>query len=145
MKNLFSKSNILILTPLILVMVLDAVFTLAGQSEYYWQNYSLFNESSPLGQTLMLNPAYFILFFILYLPFVLFLATNLKKPFNIMIAIGFFLGHAWGSASWVPTIFHRLTGVYTTEEWWLTVGYFIVIAAISGLSIDKWLKTRRFE
>lgn len=139
-KNPFLKSNILILTPLILVMLLDLIFTLAGQPEYYWQNYNLFNEGSPLGPIVLAHhPGYFVLFFAFYLLFVLFLTTNLKRPFNIMVAIGFFLGHAWGSASWVSTIFYRLTDVYFVNEWYLIVGYFIFIAIISGFFINRWL------
>ena len=66
-KNPLSKNNLLILAPVILVMILDLVFTLVGQPAYYWQNYSFFNEGSPLGQILMQNPVYFILFSIFYL------------------------------------------------------------------------------
>ena len=132
----------MILTPVILVMILDLVFTVVGQSAYYWQNYGFFNEGSPLGQILMLNPACFILFFIFYLLFVIFLLGFLPKPFNIMVAVGFFLGHAWGSASWIPTIFHKLTGVYTINDWYLNIGYFVIIAMISGIFINKWLRVK---
>ena len=140
-KNPFSKSNILILVPVILVMLLDGVFTLAGQPAQYWQNYHLFNEASPLGQVLMLHPAYFVVFFVFYILFVMFLAANLKRPFNIIVALGFFLGHAWGSSTWVSTIFYKLTGVYAVNDWCLVVGYFIIIAVISGFCINKWAKT----
>ena len=132
--NPFSKNNLTILAPMILVMVLDLVFTLVGQPKGYWQDYGLFNEASPLGQILMLHPAYFILFFIFYLVFVIFLAGFLPKPFNIMVGVGFFLGHVWGSSTWLGTIFHG-------DVWYLTVGYFIFIAVVSGLCINRWLKT----
>lgn len=139
--NPLSKKNLLILTPVILVMILDLVFTMAGQPARYWQNYGSFSEGSPLGQTLMLNPAYFILFFIFYLFFVILLASFLPRPFNIMIAIGFFLGHVWGSSTWLGTIFYKLTGDYFSGNiWYLNVGYFIFIAVISGFCISKWLK-----
>ena len=137
-KNPFSKVNILFFFPLILVMILDLIFTLAGQSKYYWQNYTLFNEGSPLGPVLLsFHPGYFVLFFVFYLLFVLFLTTNLMKPLNIMAAVAFFLGHAWGSSSWVPTLFYKLTGVETTDGWCLTIGYFIIIAIISGFCINR--------
>lgn len=140
LRNPFSKQNVLILTPLILVMILDLIFTLAGQPKDYWQNYYLFNEGSPLGSILLpWHPGYFVLFFAFYLLFVLFLVTNLKRPINIMVAVGFFLGHAWGSASWVSTIFYRLTAVYFINEWYLIVGYFILIAIVSGFFINRWL------
>lgn len=139
-RNPFSRSNSLILIPVIVVMVLDLIFTMVGQSNYYWQNYSLFNEASPLGALLLsLHPGYFILFFIFYLLFVLFLLVNLKRPLNIIAAVGFFLGHAWGSSSWIPILAYRYD-LINVNNWYLTIGYFIIIAIISGLCINKWLK-----
>lgn len=145
-KTPFSKSNILILFPLVLVMVLDLIFTLVGQPEIYWQNYSLFDEGSPLGPVLLsYHPGYFVLFFIFYLLFVLYLINNLPRPFNIMVAVGFFLGHVWGSVSWVSTIFYKLAGTYAISHWYLAISYFIIIAIISGFCINRWLKIRNLE
>lgn len=145
MQNPFSKPNILILLPLILVMILDLIFTLAGQPEYYWQNYNLFDEGSLLGPVLLsYHPAYFVLFFALYLPFVLFLVTNLIRPLNIMVAVGLFLGHGWGSSSWIPIIFNKLTEAHV-DSWHLVIGYFAVIAIISGFCVNKWLKLKAIE
>ena len=142
MKNPFSKMNILIIAPLAVVMLLDGIFTLMGQPEAYWQDYTLFNEGSPLGQILMLNPLYFISFFIIYVILATILATNLKRPFNIIVWLGFFLGHAWGASTWVQTIFVNLTGIYEIDRWYLVVGYLVAISIISGVFINKWLKLR---
>lgn len=142
MKNPFSKNNLLIAAPLVIVMMLDGIFTMAGQPEAYWQNYALFNEGSPLGQSLMLNPAYFISFFLAYLILVSVLVISLKRPFNIMVWLGFFLGHAWGGSTWVNTILFKLTGICGIDGWYLMVGYFVLIAIITGLFIDKWLKLK---
>jgi len=140
--NPFSKQNILILIPLILVMILDLTFTLVGQPESYWYNYKFFNEGSPLGPVLMsYHPGYFILFFVFYLLFVLFLATNLPRPLNIIVAIGFFLGHAWGSSSWMQVIIYRFLSI-RINEWYSVIGYFVIIAIISGFCINQWLKTK---
>jgi hypothetical protein len=140
LKSPFSKTKILILAPVIMVMLFDGVFTLVGQPERYWQDYSLFNEGSPLGQVLMLHPLYFILFFIFYILFVMFLAANLKRPINIMVAVSFFLGHAWGGASWTPRIFYLLTGIHITGDWYPAIGYFVLISIVSGFFIDLWLR-----
>jgi len=140
MKNPFSKSNILILIPVILVMVLDLIFTLVGQPDHYWKNYGLFNESSPLGASLLsLHPGYFIIFFIFYLLFVLFLIVNLKRPLNIIVALSFFLGHVWGSSTWVTSLVYCYTSI-NIDSWYLIIGYFIIIAVVSGFCINKWLK-----
>ena len=141
-ENPFSKLNILIVAPVILVMALDTFFTLFGQSESYWHNYNFFNEGSPLGQTLMLNPLYFISFMVVYIILTLILITSLKKPFNIILGIGLFLGHSWGSASWIPIIFYKLIGNHDINEWYLTISYFIIISIVSGLCVNKWLKIK---
>jgi len=141
-KNPFSKSNALILAPLILVMVLDFAFTLIGQPESYWQDHLFFNEGSPLGNLLLpVSPIYFALFFIFYLLFVLFLAVNLKKPLNIMIFTGFFLGHSLGSASWVSLLFYRFFQI-SINSWYLIIGYIVLISIISGFCISRWLKNK---
>ena len=139
-KNPFSKPSILIFIPVILVMILDLTFTLVGQPDHYWENYSLLNESSPLGASLLsLHPGYFIVFFVFYFLFVLFLIVNLKRPLNIIVALSFFLGHAWGSSSWIPILAYRYTSIYI-DSWYLMIGYFIIIAVASGFCINKWLK-----
>ena len=141
-KSPFSRQNILILSPIILVMILDLVFTLLGQPPSYWQNYNLFNEGSPLGIILLsIHPAYLILFFILYLLFVLFLITNLKKPLKIIVALSFFLGHIWGSVSWIPVLLYNFSQIQI-DGWYLSIGYFIIISIVSGFCINKWLKTK---
>jgi hypothetical protein len=140
MKNPFSKTNIWLTAPLVLAMLLDGIFTLVGQPDIYWQNYSFFNEGSPLGQILMLNPLYFISFFIVYLILVAVLTTNLKRPFNIMVWLGFFLGHVWGASTWTYTIFTDLTGIYTVSSWYLVVGYIVIISVITSFFINKRLK-----
>jgi len=142
MKNPFSNTNVLIISPVIMVILLDVIFTLVGQPKSYWQNYTLFNEGSPLGQILMLSPIYFISFMIVYIVLISILIVNLKRPFNIMIGIGFFLGHFWGSSTWLYIIIKKLTGIYIMNDWYLVVGYIIVISIISGFCINKWFKSK---
>ncbi len=143
MKSPFSKNNLFIIAPLAIVMILDGVFTMAGQPDAYWQNYTLFNEGSPLGQSLMLNPAHFISFFIAYVVLVAILVVSLKRPLNVIVWLGFFLGHAWGGSTWAPKIFFDLTGIVANiDRWYLVVGYFILIAVIAGLFVNKWLKLK---
>jgi len=142
MKNPFFQSRALVLFPLILVMVLDLVFTIAGQPKYYWQDYRFFNEGSPLGPLLLSrHPGYFIIAFLIYLLFVLFLAVNLRKPFNIILVVALFIAHSWGSASWVPELFFRFFSFYI-DSWYLIMGYFFVIGIISGFCLNQWLKAK---
>ncbi len=135
--NPFSKSNIVIFIPLILVIGLDLIFTTIGQPEYYWQNHSFFNELNPISQILLsAGPVYWILISVLYTMLVLFLIANLPKPLNIMTAVAFFLGHAWGSASWVSEIIYKFFFV-ETNYWFVNIIYFIIIAIISGFCLNK--------
>lgn len=137
MKNPFSKTNIWITAPLMLAMLLDGIFTLVGQPDAYWQNHTLFNEGSPLGQILMLNPLYFVSFFIVYLILIPLLIVNLRRPLNIMVWLGFFLGHVWGASTWVYLIFTDLTGIYTINNWYLVVGYIIIVSVAASIFINK--------
>ena len=141
LKNPFKMPTLLILGPVVLVMILDLVFTLVGQPEAYWQNFQFFNEASPIGQKLLMtHPIFFILSFIFYTVFVLFLIVNLKRPLNIILALSAFLGHSWGSSSWVPKIFFNLTGFQLINNYYLILSYFILIAVFSGFCLNLWLK-----
>jgi len=123
-------------------MVLDLVFTLIGQSQDYWRNFQFFNEANPLaGFLLSHSPAIFILFFCAYLIFILFLISNLKKPFNLIFYIFFFLIHSWGGSSWLSELFFSYQANYFTD-WYLSMGYFVLISLVSGFSLSLWLKNR---
>lgn len=135
--NPFSKSDIIILIPLILVMVLDLTFTIIGQPNYYWNNHSYYQEENPVGQILLSSsPLYFIVFSVFYILFTLFLVVKLPKPLNIMVYIGFFISHAWAGASWLPEILSRFF-LIQTNEFYSGIVYFIIIAIISGLCFNK--------
>jgi hypothetical protein len=142
-KNPFYKSNILLVAPVIFVMLLDLFFTFWGQPEIYWQNFSFFSEGSPLGQFLMLNPLYFFVFFAFYLVFVTVLTGVLPRPLNFIVALSFYLGHIWGSSSWLDTIFYKLTGIMITGSiyWYLNVGYLIIISIVSGIFWNSYIKS----
>lgn len=140
--NPFSRANAFLVLPLILVMILDMGFTLIGQLQDYWRNFQFFNEANPTaGFLLSINPALFILFFFLYLIFVLFLIVNLKKPFNLISYIFFFLIHSWGSSSWLSELFFSYR-INSLGDWCLKIGYFALISLVSGFCINKWLKDK---
>jgi hypothetical protein len=142
LNNPFSKPYLFFVFPLILVMVLDLVFTLIGQSQDYWRNFQFFNEANPLaGFLLSHHPALFVLFFFIYLVFILFLTVNLKKPFNLILYIFFFLIHSWGSSSWLSELFFSYQANYLSD-WYLHIGYFVFISLVSGFSLNLWLKNR---
>lgn len=146
-RKLLSKSNILILTPLILVMVFDFVFTLVGQPAAYWQDFSLVREGNPVARFLLTwHYGYFTLVSFIYGFLVLLLVIKLKRPFNVILAVFLFISHGAASASWVPRIFEKITGTYPIDIWWyLNFCYYIFIAIISGFCINKWLKIKNLK
>ena len=140
MENFLSKQNLRVLWPLILVMVLDLIFTLAGQPEIYWRNYKLYNESNPLAAFFMeKHPILFIFAYILYFLFILFLSANLKRPLSFMLIISVFLIHAWATTSWVPTL---LYSTFSSKINWFysSIAYLVFIGLITGLSVNKFLR-----
>jgi len=138
--NPFSKENIFIVFPLALVTTLDLIFTLIGQSQDYWRNFQFFNEANLFARFLLsVNPALFVLLFFLYFALVLLFIFNLKKPFNLMLYIFFFLIHSWGSSSWLSELFFSYQVDYL-KDWYLHIGYFLFISLVSGFSLILWLK-----
>jgi hypothetical protein len=145
-KKIFSGKNLSFVFPVLLVMAIDFIFTMVGQPAGYWSNHVFLNEGSPLGIFfLSRNPLFFVLFFILYLLFVFLLIIKLKRPFNIIAGIGFFLGHVWGSSTWIPILVYRYTGQFYLSDWYFTIGYLIFISAISGIFINQWFKSNKSE
>lgn len=144
MKNLFPKSNILILTPLILVMVFDFVFTSIGQPTEYWQDSGFVNEGNFIARYLLVKSyLYFTLTSFVYGFLVILLIIKTKRPINIIIAVSFFLIHSSASSSWPPTIFEKITGTYPADIYlYLKFGYLAIVGIISGFCIDKWLKIK---
>ena len=136
-KNKLIGKHLLILVPLILVISLDLIFTIIGQPSSYWQNYSDYDEMNPLGQMLLsTSPILFIIVSFLYILLVIFLIIKIPKPINIMIYIGFFLGHAWGGASWTSSILSKYF-LIELNYFYSSLIYFILIAIISGLCFNK--------
>ena len=133
--------------PVILVMLFDFAFTFLGQSKGYWLNYSKVNEGSPLGFSLLSShPLYFLLFCLFYLLLVIILMKKLPAFLASVFGLSLFLGHVWGSSSWLPRLFYKL-GLYNPNNifshWYFSVGYFIFISLISVLIISKKDKLKK--
>ena len=127
--------------------VLDGVVTLLGQDRSYWEiSYRFANEASPAYYILAKHPALFALggaiwFIVLYLLFL-----KLKSPWNLMLAVAFVAGHAWGSSTWLWK-FMRESNIYIignqnsiTLAWTLIIFYFLLIGIIAGFFISKYIE-----
>jgi len=119
--------------PVILVMCLDFLFTMIGQPANYWTDFSYVNEGSPLGFNLLkINPFYFLIFCLIYLLAMVVLIKKLPFKIGAILALSLFLGHSWGSSSWVYYLFQKMGfKMAMFFDWYLIVGYLAIISMIS--------------
>ncbi len=119
--------------PIALVMTLDAVFTLAGQPEGYWTNFSRVNEVSPFGFfALTKNPLLFTVTFLAYMFVVVYLFKKLPHPLDLILGLTVFLGHAFGSSTWIPILYTKFNFPTTFfSNWYTTITYFILLSIAS--------------
>lgn len=144
-KKLLTKQNLLILTPLILVMVADFVFTTIGQPPAFWQDPGFVREGNPIARYFLVwHYGWFTLVSFAYGFLVLFLILKLKRPFNVILAVFLFISHGAASSSWMPRMVEVFTGTYPLDDVWFysKLSYYIFVAVISGLCINKWLKIK---
>lgn len=136
------KDQFRLIAPVFLVMILDLIFTMVGQSESYWANYKTVNEGSPLGFSLLsFNPLTFIVFFLIYLAIVYFLLKKLPLLLKLVLGVSLFLGHAWGSSSWLYRFYVMLHLPWNNFiYWYLTVGYFILVSFLAAIIIYPVIK-----
>lgn len=115
----------------IIPAIFDLIFTLLGQPQIYWQNYKAVSEGSPGGQFLLsIHPVAFVAAFVVYLILVSMILKKWKNSYTYILGIAFFVGHAWGSSSWISILFH-------SSNWYVMIGYFIVIAVPLGTALHR--------
>jgi len=135
-----------LITPVIGVVFLDVLFTLIGQPQQYWQDFSKLREGSPLGVAILSqNPWFFVAFMLIYAYFICLILRKLPLFLSIFAAISFYLGHVYGSATWVYTVFRKLTNVVNPQKfisWYVVVGYLVSVSFITSLFIIKVLKNK---
>lgn len=139
------KFPVQLIYPVLTVMLFDFAFTMYGQPDSYWTNYANVNEGSPLGFNLLSqNPIFFILFFVLYLVIVNVLLRILPVLPSLILGISLFLGHAWGSGSWVPYILLK-QGIADTQflRWYSVIVYFIFLSTLTSFFILRFIKQIR--
>ncbi|MCJ7804356.1 hypothetical protein MUP35_01290 [Patescibacteria group bacterium] len=125
--------------PVALVMILDFLFTVIGQPSNYWTNFGNVDEGSPLGFNLLrIKPLFFLIFCAIYLLVMMILIRKSPLFIGATLGLSLFLGHVWGSSTWVYTLFHKMGfNLRGFSNWYLTVGYFILISLITVLIVTK--------
>ena len=136
----------LLIAPVILIVLLDLAFTLIGQPKQYWQDFSKLNEGSPLGVvTLSQNPRFFVAFILIYISLIYILLRKLPLFLSVFLAISFYLGHVYGSSTWVYIVFKKISkSAYHYEfiSWYITVGYIVMVSFATSLFVRQSLKDR---
>ena len=129
--------------PVILVMLLDFSFTMIGQPPSYWTNFNNLNEGSPIGVNLLsINPLYFLIFCAIYLSIMILLIRKLPLIPGAILALSLFLGHSYGSSSWVDLLLHKAGfDLGNFSQWYSTIGYFVLLSIISVLMVTKAKKS----
>lgn len=114
--------------------LVDMIVTLAGQPRAYWSDFTKVSEGSPGGIALLtIHPLAFIGVFIIYLAIVTVIFRRWSNALTYIAGIAFFVGHAWGSSSWIPLFL----GAY---NWYAMIAYFILISIPLGCVLRKKVK-----
>jgi len=110
-----------------------------GQPANYWTDFNYVKEGSPIGFNLLkINPTYFLIFCLLYLIAMVILIKKLPFKIGSILALSLFLGHSWGSSSWVYHLFQKMGFETTTfSHWYLTISYLTIISIISVFIIFR--------
>lgn len=127
-------------------LVTDTALTLAGQDPSYWSNYATANEAAPIRFLLAAHPLIFLGASLVWYLFLYWLVKRIKHPVNLMVALGFMVGHTTGSESWIVRII--LTSGWleagqrssTTLLWLTTAGYFVLVGIVGGLAISSYIQ-----
>jgi len=121
------------LRPILLVTLLDAIFTVIGQPSEYWQEFRNASEGSPLGfHFLQLHPWLFLFFMGIYMGGIILFLKRLPLFWSSVLGLTLFIGHAYGSSSWIYTIYLKLGFpdlLFT--QWYLIIGYFLLISLLT--------------
>lgn len=129
--------------PVLIVMFIDCLFTLIGQDKSYWINPMTVNEGSPSGFALLSQgPLFFIIPFIFYMLVVFFTLKKTNINFTIPFALLLFIGHSWGSSTWLSRLFNYNNQF---DLWYITIFYFLIISIITSLFALNYINKNKIE
>lgn len=116
---------------LLIPALVDMIVTLVGQPRDYWNDFTKFFEGSPGGSALLaMHPLAFVGIFIIYLAIVAIIFRRWNNAITYIAGIALFVGHAWGSSSWIPLFL----GAY---NWYAMIAYFIFISIPLGCALHR--------
>lgn len=129
--------------------VVDGILTLVAQGPEYWSSIRKVNEASPAYYFLLHSPGLYLLGAFVWFLFWYFIFFRLKKPFNLIIAIFFIVGHSWGGGGWIMRLFWE-HGVYTLTDqssiisaWGMLMVYFLLVAVVGAYCLNIYFTKNR--
>lgn len=107
---------------ILIIIIADCLLTIAGQSSYYWQNYSSCNEFNFIGKALLnLHPFSFVLGSILWMVLITFLIKKMNLFLSSVLFFAVCIGHSIGVWSWIhirsENIIKNLIGENLNHSW----------------------------
>lgn len=74
------KNSLTDFSPVFLVAILDAIFTVLGQPKAYWENFNNLNEANPVAKILLRStPIIFFVGVLIYSSLLFLIIPKLKK------------------------------------------------------------------
>jgi hypothetical protein len=128
------KRSLVFKWPILTLLVIDAVFTIIGQTEAYWSQQKP-AESNPVIHHLLgfsSNIVWVVVIFGLYFVLVDYLLNRTRSFINITLRLAFFLGHFTGAILWYIILYERFLREDLTQGWFrlLFIGGFILVISL---------------
>ena len=149
MKKIISKNPLFF--AFLFPALTDAIITLLGQSNKYWQGGKVVNEASPAYYFLLTSPWVYILGAIIWFTFWYLVFKKLKNSVKLFLMFLFIAGHAWGSGTWIMKIL-KDNKIYTLNNrpsiifaWSLLVIYFSLIALFATYCLKIYIHLQKKE
>jgi len=139
---LTKKLSDFIILPVLLAMFLDAVFTLLGKPQQYWNSANFIVDGIPQTYTqITSNPIYFIGAVAIYIVTIIMIIKMLPHQPKLLLGVFMLLLHTYKSNEWVPILFTKYKiSTIPIENSYLTLGYFALVSLISSIFIYNHIK-----
>ncbi|OJJ22424.1 hypothetical protein BKI52_07015 [marine bacterium AO1-C] len=123
------KNSIWLAAPAVFLAVIDILFTLKGQSKFYWSgHFVMANEQAPHAYYLMRqHPFLFLAVLPLYFGIITLLGIYLPERVARVCMLTFVIGHTWGASSWLQLYFN----------YWMFLLFFLTISWVTLFCFEK--------
>ena len=129
MKQIKRQNSIWLVVPAVCLAVVDILFTLMGQSRFYWSgHFVMANEQAPHADYLLRqHPFLFLAVLPLYFGFIALVGLYLPARIARICVLTFVIGHTWGASSWMQLYFN----------YWMFLLFFLLVSWGTLTSFEK--------